>query len=85
MDCHLPFASLAFRDFWLPFELFVTGIAETLGMMFFFRFAIDTLLYHAIKKAFAYKNFVQTGYFRSFYYGRTSYNVYCANFYRNIV
>lgn len=49
-------------------------------MMFFFFRAIATLFYHHVRsKPFAYKKFVQTGYFRSFKDGRTSYNVSCAN------
>ena len=49
-------------------------------MVFFFFVAVGAFLYHVLGKRSYIKNFVQTGYFRSFFYGRTAYNVYYANF-----
>ena len=55
MKGHFPFASLAFLDLRFPVELFVTGIAKALGMMFFFLRAVAAFFYHhVLEKAFAY-------------------------------
>ncbi len=79
VDVDFSFASFACFYFWLPFEFFVAGVAKSFGMMFFFLITIDAFFYH-IKKMRSYiKNLVQTGHFRSFFNGRTAYNVYYAN------
>jgi len=81
VESHFSFASFAGHTFRGPLEFFVAGVAEAFGVMLFFLIAINTDFYHhVLEKAFVYKNFVQTGYFRSFYHGRTSYNLCCANF-----
>jgi len=81
VDVDFPFASFACCDFWLPFEFFVAGITEALGVVFFFFVAVDAFFYHVSKWRSYIKNLVQTGYFRSLCNGRTTYNVYCANFF----
>ena len=72
-------ASLAFLDFGFPFEFFVAGVAEAFGVVFFFFGAVGAFLDHDLKRRSYIIKFVQTGVFRSFCYGRTAYNVYCAN------
>jgi hypothetical protein len=74
------FASFACGDFWLPFEFFITCVTKAFSVMFFFFFAVDAdFCCHREKRRSYIKNFVQTGYFRSFFNGRTAYNVYYAN------
>jgi len=82
VDVNFSFASFACCDFWLPFQFFVALVAEAFGVMLFFLIAVDTGFYrHFAKETRSYiKNFVQTDYFRSFYYGRTTYNVYYTNY-----
>ena len=80
VESYFSFASFAGSCFWLPFEFFVTGVAEVFGVVLFFLIAIITSLYHLEIMRSHIKNFVQTCYFRSFFNGRTSYNLYCANF-----
>jgi len=46
VEGHLSFASFACGKFWLPFELFVTGVTEAFGVMFFLFCTIDALFYH---------------------------------------
>ncbi len=48
--------------------------------MLFFGLAVGTFFYHPEIKRSHIKNFVQTDYFRSISYGRTSYNLSYANF-----
>lgn len=80
MEGYFSFASFASSDFWLPFEFFITSIAEVFGMVFFLLIAIGTFFYHLRIMRSHIKNFVQTCYFCSLFDGRTSYNLYYANF-----
>jgi hypothetical protein len=55
-------------------------------VVFFFFFAICADFdYHGEERRSHIKNFVQTGHFRSFYHGRTAYNVYYANFFEDCI
>jgi hypothetical protein len=46
VDVDFSFASFACCDFWLPFELFVAGVAETFGVVFFFLVAVGAFFNH---------------------------------------
>ena len=81
VDVDFLLASFASCYFWFPFEFFVASVTEAFGVVFFSLIAVNAFLYHVRKRRSYIKNFVQTGYFRSFFNGRTAYNQCYANFF----
>ena len=54
VDCSGFLATAAFFDFGFPIYFFITGVTETLCVMFFFFRAIATYFYHHSKKRRSY-------------------------------